>query len=343
MTSSPEMPVLKPPVLNPPPLRPPTNRAPLLQARGLRKVFANGVRAVDGVDITVFAGQTLGIVGESGCGKSTTARLLLRLLKPDRGELHFDGHDLGHARGRALRRLRAGLQVVPQHPLTSLNPRMSVGDSIAFNLRVQGFGRPARTARVRELLGQVGLPRSFENRYPHELSGGQLQRVAVARALATRPKLIICDEAVSALDKSVQAQVLNLLVDIQRETGVAYIFISHDLAVVEHISDRVAVMYLGRIVEEAPAEQLWREPLHPYTKALLSAAPGRDRQRVVLAGDPPSPVNLPVGCRFQPRCAQAVEACATFDPELVSARGHPHRMAACIQVKPGPVTQPVPV
>ena len=307
----------------------------LLEARNLRKVFSNGVRAVDGVDLTVHAGETLGIVGESGCGKSTTARLLLRLLRSDRGgELHFDGHDLGRAKGSELRRLRADLQIVPQHPMTSLNPRMPIGTSIEFNLKVHGVGRAKRRKRVDELLDQVGLPAAYAERYPHELSGGQLQRVAIARALSTRPKLVICDEAVSALDKSVQAQVLNLLVEIQREMGLAYVFISHDLAVVEHVSDRVAVMYLGRVVEQAPARDLWANPLHPYTQALLSAMPGKDRERITLQGDPPSPVDIPSGCRLRTRCPVAVEACPEFDPPLIQARGFPLQQAACVHVKP---------
>ncbi|WP_448061086.1 ABC transporter ATP-binding protein [Cellulomonas hominis] len=306
----------------------------LLEARGLRKVFGNGVRAVDGVDLTVHAGETLGIVGESGCGKSTTARLLLRLLRPDRGELRFDGHDLARARGRELRRLRGDLQFVPQHPMTSLNPRMSIGTSVGYNLRVHGVGARERQRRVGELLDRVGLPAAHAERFPHELSGGQLQRVAIARALSTRPKLVVCDEAVSALDKSVQAQVLNLLAEIQRDMGLAYVFISHDLAVVEHISDRVAVMYLGRIVEEAPARDLWANPLHPYTQALLSASPGKDRERIALQGDPPSPVDLPSGCRFRTRCPAAVSACVDFDPPLVPARGFPVQQAACVHVEP---------
>jgi peptide/nickel transport system ATP-binding protein/oligopeptide transport system ATP-binding protein len=233
-----------------------------------------------------------------------------------------------------LRRLRADLQIVPQNPLTSLNPRLTIGQSVTFNLRAQGTSRRPRDHRLQELLDQVGLPASFEHRYPHELSGGQLQRVAIARALSTRPKLIVCDEAVSALDKSIQAQVLNLLARIQRDEGVAFVFISHDLAVVEHISDRVAVMYLGRIVEEASALDLWRNPLHPYTKALLSATPGRGHQRVALQGDPPSPVHLPSGCRFRTRCPDAVVACSDFDPPLVPARHDPDQHAACVHVKP---------
>ncbi len=306
----------------------------LLEATGLTKVFGNGVRAVDGVNLRVDEGQTLGIVGESGCGKSTTAKVLLRLLKPDRGTLTFDGVDLGKARGRALRRMRAELQVVPQHPMTSLNPRMTVGESIEFNMRAHGVGRRDRQPKVRDLLDRVGLPPAHANRYPHQLSGGQLQRVAIARALATSPKLVICDEAVSALDKSVQAQVLNLLVELQQDLGMAYIFISHDLSVVEHISDRVAVMYLGRIVEEAAAAELWCDPVHPYTRALLSAAPGRGRQRIALQGDPPSAVDVPSGCRFRTRCPVAVTACSDFDPPLVEARGVPDHHVACVHVKP---------
>ncbi len=309
----------------------------LLEASGLSKIFGNGVRAVDGVDLKVDSGQTLGIVGESGCGKSTTARLLLRLLTPDRGELYFDGADLGRAKGRELRRLRADLQVVPQHPMTSLNPRMTIGSSIDFNMCAHGVGRGDRTKKIGSLLDRVGLPPAHADRYPHQLSGGQLQRVAIARALATSPKLVICDEPVSALDKSVQAQVLNLLVELQREMGMAYVFISHDLSVVEHISDRVAVMYLGRIVEEAPASDLWESPKHPYTQALLSATPGRDRARIVLEGDPPNAVDVPTGCRFRTRCPKVVEACETFDPPLEPVLDATHRQVACIHIKPGVV------
>lgn len=307
----------------------------LLEAVGLRKVFGNGVRAVDDVDLRVEAGRTLGIVGESGCGKSTTARLLLRLLSPDRGTLTFAGEDLGGARGATLRAMRAQLQFVPQHPMLSLNPRMTIGGSIEFNMRAHGVARRDRERRVRDLLDRVGLPPAHADRYPHQLSGGQLQRVAIARALSTSPRLVICDEAVSALDKSVQAQVLNLLVELQQELGVAYVFISHDLSVVEHVSDRVAVMYLGRVIEEASTADLWTHPSHPYTRALLSATPGRDRTRIVLQGDPPSPVDLPSGCRFRTRCPDAVEACASFDPPLLPARHADGHHVACVHVKPG--------
>jgi peptide/nickel transport system ATP-binding protein/oligopeptide transport system ATP-binding protein len=310
--------------------------AQLLTATALRKSFGNGVKAVDGVDLAVNAGETLGIVGESGCGKSTTAKLVLRLLKPDAGQLTFAGEDLGAARRGDLRRLRGRLQVVPQHPMTSLNPRLSIGASIEFNMRAQGVSRTVRTARVGDLLQRVGLPATHAGRFPHELSGGQLQRVAIARALSTEPDLVICDEAVSALDKSVQAQVLNLLVELQQELGVAYVFISHDLTVVEHMSDRVAVMYLGRVVEEAPAEELWRNPRHPYTQALLSAVPGRTGNRMVLMGDPPSAVNPPSGCRFRTRCPLAVTACESFDPPLEPTQDDPHHKVACVHVKPGP-------
>jgi oligopeptide/dipeptide ABC transporter ATP-binding protein len=219
--------------------------------------------------------------------------------------------------------------------MTSLNPRMTIGDSVIFNMRAHGVARRDRTARMRDLLDRVGLPPAHADRYPHQLSGGQLQRVAIARALSTSPQLVICDEPVSALDKSVQAQVLNLLVELQQELGVAYLFISHDLSVVEHLSDRVAVMYLGRVIEEASTADLWTHPSHPYTRALLSATPGRGRTRIVLQGDPPSPVNLPSGCRFRTRCPDAVLACESFDPPLEPAQHDPDHHVACVHVKPG--------
>jgi peptide/nickel transport system ATP-binding protein len=300
----------------------------LLEATGLRKTFGNGVCAVDDVDLRIDEAETLGLVGESGCGKSTTAKLILRLEEKDAGTLRFDDVDLGGARGGRLRRLRAKLQVVPQHPMTSLNPRLHIAESIRFNLRAQRWPKPERAGRIAELLEQVGLSPRQGEAYPHELSGGQLQRAAIARALATNPRLVVCDEAASALDKSIQAQVLNLLVELQRELQIAYLFISHDLGVVEHVSDRVAVMYLGRVVEEAPAAELWAHPLHPYTEALLSAEPGRQRERIVLQGDPPSPTNPPSGCTFRTRCAYARDECSLERPPLIETS--PGHRVACV-------------
>ena len=291
--------------------------SPLLEAVGLKKTFRNGVKAVDGVDLRVNAGETLGIVGESGCGKSTTAKLVLRLIEADEGDIRFESKDLRKAHGRELRRIRARLQVVPQHPTTSLNPRRTAADSIAFNLHAQHWPKADRDPRVRDLLDRVGLSPTQGGRYPHELSGGQLQRAAIARALATNPVLVVCDEAVSALDKSIQAQVLNLLAELQADLGVAYLFISHDLAVVEHIADQVAVMYLGRVVEQGKASEVLENPLHPYTQALLSAAPGAGRKRVVLQGELPSSANPPSGCTFRTRCAYATDACSAGRPPLV--------------------------
>jgi ABC-type glutathione transport system ATPase component len=253
---------------------------PLLVAENLVKSYGSGVRAVDGISFAVAAGETVGIVGESGCGKSTTARMTLRLLDADSGNLRFAGTDLGKARGKSLRRLRKRLQFVPQNPQTSFNPRLSIGASIAFNLTVHGMDATKAKARAGELLEQVGLGVSYATRRPSALSGGQLQRAAIARALATDPELVICDEAVSALDKSVQAQVLNLLARLQRDTGVAFLFITHDLSVVEHISDRVLVMNKGKIVEEGPAKQVWSEPKDEYTRTLLAASPEKIAGRI---------------------------------------------------------------
>ncbi|HWF71951.1 MAG TPA: ATP-binding cassette domain-containing protein [Solirubrobacteraceae bacterium] len=253
--------------------------APLLAAEHLVKRFANGVRAVDDVSLDVGAGETVGIVGESGSGKSTTAKLVLRLLDADAGTLTFEGRDLRALRGAALRSVRRRLQLVPQNPQTSFNPRLRIGDSIAFNLTVHGTARRAARARAAELLDQVGVATAHARKYPHELSGGQLQRCAIARALATEPALVICDEAVSSLDKSVQAQVLNLFAELQRDTAIAFLFISHDLAVVEHVADRVVVMQEGRVVEEASAARLWEHPAHEYTRALLDATPERQLAR----------------------------------------------------------------
>jgi peptide/nickel transport system ATP-binding protein len=300
----------------------------LLEVTALRKVFGNGVRAVDGVDLQVKAGQTLGVVGESGCGKSTTAKLVLRLLEADSGEVRFDGGDLLRARGAELRRIRGRLQFVPQNPALSLNPRLTIAGSILFNLRAHAWPKRDQERRVTELLRRVGLTSRYARRYPHELSGGQQQRAAIARALATNPVLVICDEAVSALDKSIQAQVLNLLTELQADSGVAYLFISHDLAVVEHISDRVAVMYLGRVVEEGSAADVLINPLHPYTQALVSAAPGSQRERIVLRGDPPSAANPPSGCTFRTRCHLATAACAEQRPPLLAVDGD--HSVACV-------------
>jgi peptide/nickel transport system ATP-binding protein/oligopeptide transport system ATP-binding protein len=293
----------------------------LLEAQGLSKTFAGGVRAVHDVNLQVEAGQTLGIVGESGCGKSTTAKMILRLLEPDGGGVWFDGKDVTRARGRGLRDLRRRLQLVPQNPQTSLNPRLTIRQSLEFPLRAQGVRRSTRAARIPELLERVGIDPSFQGRYPHQLSGGQLQRVAIARALSTEPDLVVCDEAVSALDKSVQAQVLNLLAELQRELGVAYVFITHDLSVVEHIADRIAVMYLGRVVEEGSAQDVWRDPQHPYTQALLASAPSRDATRTQLRGELPNPADPPSGCGFRTRCPVAIDACSASWPALTAVGG----------------------
>jgi peptide/nickel transport system ATP-binding protein len=308
---------------------------PLLLAEHLSKRFDNGVLAVDDVSITVHPGETVGVVGESGCGKSTTGKLILGLLKADSGYVAFDGMNLGSVTSATVRRLRAKLQFVPQNPQTSLNPRLTITEAIAFNLRVHGWAKKDIGPRVSSLLDMVGVPAAYAQRYPYELSGGQLQRVAIARALSTDPKLIICDEAVSALDKSVQAQVLNLLVELQGELGMAYLFISHDLAVVEHLSDRVLVMYLGRVVEESNASGLWRDTAHPYTAALLSSVPGPERQRVILSGDLPSPANPPSGCGFRTRCPVAVDACADERPDLVAIGTDGTHRVACIRAEEG--------
>lgn len=300
---------------------------PLLDAIDLRKTF-RGTKAVDSVSLTINKGETVGLVGESGCGKSTTAKMLLRLLEPDGGQIRFNGENVLTARGKHLRKLRKQLQVIPQNPQTSLNPRMTVRQSIEFNLRAHSYPKSEWGERIDGLLDRVGLTTTHGKAYPHELSGGQLQRAAIARALATEPSLVICDEAVSALDKSVQAQVLNLLVELQRDLGVAYLFISHDLAVVQHISDRVVVMYLGRVVEEASAKSLWQSPSHPYSTTLLSASPNSGRERIVLHGDPPNPADPPSGCVFHTRCPVAVDHCATEVPVLTTVGRH--HLSACL-------------
>ena len=302
---------------------------PILRVRDLRKWFPLGeslfacrrvsVKAVDGVSFDVYPGETLGIVEESGCGKSTTARCILRLIRPDVGDMHFLGSDIMKAGRREMKRLRRDMQIVFQDPYTSLNPRMTIDDTVAFNMAVHGYSWKESRGRAWEVMDQVGLPpQMYARRYPHELSGGQRQRVNIGRALILNPQLVVLDEPVSSLDKSVQAQVLNLLLDLKQDLNLTYIFISHDLHVVEYVSDRVAVMYLGQVVEMGPAETLYGEPLHPYTRALLASAPSGDPDQrletVPLSGDPPSPVNPPSGCRFRTRCPFVMDRCAVEDP-----------------------------
>jgi len=321
-------------------------RDPLLVVEDLRKhypvhggVFGGrigDVRAVDGVSFSIEAGQTLGLVGESGCGKSTLGRTLIRLEEPTSGRVRFDGQDIAHASRQELFRLRRDVQIIFQDPYSSLNPRMTVGEIVREPLVVHRVGTKAsQIDRVRSLLETVGLSAEVVDRYPHEFSGGQRQRIGIARALALEPRLIIADEPVSALDVSVQSQVLNLMVGLQQKMGLTYLFISHDLSVVEHVSDAIAVMYLGRIVELGRVDEIFEKPAHPYTRALLAAVPVPDPQRRQAAppvqGEAPSPMAPPAGCAFHPRCPFAVDACRAEVPALqpVSGTGH---TAACIRI-----------
>ena len=307
---------------------------PLLEVRDLKKYFPlkhrlsgprQEVRAVDGISFSLGHRETLGIVGESGCGKSTAAKAILRLIEPTAGQVLLDGVDITAMGKTQFRPYRKRVQIVFQDPYSSLNPRMSAGAIVGEPLRNFGVGAAERAVRVQGLFDRVGLHRDAMRKYAHEFSGGQRQRLGIARALALDPGLIVCDEPVSALDVSIQAQIINLLIDLQQELGISYIFVAHDLAVVQHISDRVAVMYLGRLVETGEGDRLFAQPLHPYTRALLSAVPktnaSQSAKRIVLKGDVPSPVSPPAGCHFHPRCAEATERCRQRAPELRDVGG----------------------
>jgi oligopeptide/dipeptide ABC transporter ATP-binding protein len=317
---------------------------PLIQVRDLVKqfpvrggIFQRQIATVDavaGVDLDIARGESVGLVGESGCGKSTLGRMLVRLLEPTSGTITFDGEDMTHVQGKDLKPFRKRAQIIFQDPFSSLDPRTQVGDSIGEGLRLQGVGRDERQERTQRILDTVGLKPSHAGRYPHEFSGGQRQRIGLARALVLNPEFVVADEPVSALDVSVQAQVLNLLKDLQKELELTLLFVAHNLAVVEHISDRVAVMYLGRIVEITDRDSLYANPVHPYTEALLSAIPipdpDRPRDRTILQGDVPSPINPPPGCHFHPRCPIAKEGvCDVEVPRLLETEGDLTHLAAC--------------
>ena len=291
--------------------------------RGVLQKHVADVKAVDGINFHVYRGETLGLVGESGCGKSTTGRAILQLYRPTGGEVLFEGQDLVKLKDNELRPMRRQMQMIFQDPYASLNPRMTVGSIVSEPLEVHNIGtKPERLERVRELLRVVGLNPYFINRYPHEFSGGQRQRIGVARALAVNPSFIVCDEPISALDVSIQAQIINLLEDLQEQFNLTYLFIAHDLSVVRHISDRIAVMYLGKIMEMCDRDELYRNPMHPYSQALLSAVPIPDpvveekRQRIILEGDVPTPVNPPKGCHFCTRCSKVMDICRENEPEF---------------------------